>query len=545
MKFTRKLVLQLLFLSIVLPPAGIRAQLPNVAWKAAEQLKKDTGNEVKYNEEGFVTKIVIEDFPSGFRMGQLEVFPRLESVTVDSRYYFEDSSMGGVRKLKNLKKFVMKNSRYATSTSLELLAEVPVLESIEIIDCSEISSLHELSRIRRLKHLTLVTDEVTSLKPLTECRNLKSIKLVQSSSVDDSSLQVLAQIATLESIDLSGTGITDEGLVELAKLPNLVELNLKGCDNVTGEAFSEFANPHPLKELNLRDATKLNDAGLAELSRFTDLEKLLLYRNGDVTGNGFQCLEALKKLKLLSCPNTSIRDEHLGLMDGIESLEAIWLPSCPNVSGRGLDCLTQSQSVVRISLNECRKIDSPDFNVLAKFKNLDELYIAKTRIRNEGVEKLCQLEKLRILNVSGNLWLGDEAFEKLQNCSVKKLIATKLPRLTDDALFFAGKMKNLSNLTITAHEKLDGSGLETFVGNAQLRILTIKEPQHLSLEACGFIRQMPGMQELYLSDGEIAIAEFEQLSGMQNLRKLEYTVGDANAKSEQLIAVLGTFPNLE
>jgi len=112
MKFTRKCLSSLLFLAAVLQSASTFAQLPSVAWKAAEHLKKDYGNEVTYNDEGFVTEVVIEDFPSGFLMGQLAVFPHLESATVDSRYYFEDSSMGGVRKLKNLKKLVLKSTVY-------------------------------------------------------------------------------------------------------------------------------------------------------------------------------------------------------------------------------------------------------------------------------------------------------------------------------------------------------------------------------------------------------------------------------------------------
>jgi Leucine-rich repeat (LRR) protein len=76
-------------------------------------------------------------------------------------------------------------------------------------------------------------------------------------------------------------------------------------------------------------------------------------------------------------------------------------------------------------------INSPDFDVIVKFKNLEELYIADTRIRNEGIEKLCELKKLTDLNISGNHWLDDIAFQKLQGSSVKRLLATRLPRQTD------------------------------------------------------------------------------------------------------------------
>ena len=545
MKISRKCLSSLLFFIAALYCASTVAQLPNVPWKAAQELTKNQRNTLTYNDEGFVTGVVIKDFPSGFMMGQLEVFSELESVAIDSRYYFEDSRMGGIRKLKNLKKFVLKRSRYATGTCLELLAEAPLLESLELRDCNEITRLHELSRIRRLKHLTLVADDVLSLTPLRECRNLESVKLGNNSSIDDSSMKVLGQVRTLKSIDLSKTAVTDEGLAELAKLPNLEELKLEDCENITGEGFEEFASPHGLKELNLRGVRKLNDAGLAELAKFEDLENLLLYQNVAVKRDGFRCLNSMKKLKLLSCPETNIRDEHLQAMDGIRSLKAIWLPECPNISGRGIDFLTQSQGVVRIKLNKCRKIDSPDLEVLAKFKNLEELYIANTRIRNNGIAKLCELKKLQTLDVSGNHWLEDAAFEKLQNSSMSKLTATGLPKLTNAAFLFASKMKKLNSLSLTAHKGMNGDGLKAFVDNPRLKSLGIDAPQHLSLEACGFIRQIPNVEELYLRKGELAIAQLEQLSGMQKLRILKYEVVSGSEKSEQLIAVLSTFPNLE
>ena len=545
MKFARKLVCPLLLVCLTLSTyASVEAQLAKVAWKAAQQLTKERRNEVKYNDEGFVTEVVISNFPSGFMMGQLEVFPKLESVTISSRYYFEDSNMGGVRKLKNLKSFAIRKSRYASGTCLELLAEVPALESLEIKSCSEIESLQEVSRIRQLKTLKLDSSEAVSLAPLLECRNLKAIELVRSSNVDDAAMKILGEIKTLESIDLSYTSVTDEGLAELAKLPNLVELNLKHCQSITGESFADFASPHPLKELNLRDAVKLTDKGLNELARFKGLENLLLQGNKEVTGDGFQFLADLKKLKLFSCPGTSVRDEHLKLMTGIETLEVIWLPNCEAVSGRGLECLTSSQSVIRISLNECPKIDSPDFEVLAKFGNLDELYIAKTRIRNDGIEKLCELKKLRILDISDNIWLGDPAFEKLQDSSVSKLIASGLRRLTNESFSSALKMKKLENLTVTANKKLDGSGLQMLVGNTSLKSLTIEQPEHLSIEAFGFIRQIPKIEELSFSEGEIRISQIEQLAGMPNLRKFNYKIFGNGARSEQLNAVLESFPKL-
>lgn len=532
-------------LPVLLSSANASAQLSNIAWKAAQQLKQDYGNKVKYNDEGFVTEVVIADLPGRFIMGHLAVFPHLESVTIESSYYFEDSNMGGVRKLKNLKKFSLRNSRYATAATLELLAEAPSLESLDLYENDSISSLHDLSRIRRLKHLSIVPEEALSYAPLQECKLLESLKLTGSNTIDDSSVKEIAKIGTLQSIDLSDTAITDEGLAELGKLTKLRELKLHDCETITGEAFAEFQFPETLTSLDLTDVAKLNDDGLIELKRFTQLEHLWLDGSKELKGRGFECLAAMKKLKTLSCPESSISDKHLTLLDGIATLKTILLYGCTGVSGRGLDRLSKSQGCTKLSLNNCSKIDSPDFSVLAKFKNLEELYIANTRIKNDDIELLCQLKKLRILNIKGNLWLDDTSFESLEMCSVEKLIATRLPRLTDASFRSVSKMKNLTNLSVTANKNLDGTGVEAFAGNTQMKKFTFEAPGFLLLDACKSISKLTGVEELYFEYGKVSVSQLEQLSGMPNLRKLRYELEDADSTSERLISILKTFPKLD
>ena len=531
-------------LFVLIPVSNSNGQLSSIAWKAAEQLTRNRSNSVKYNKDGFVTAVVIHDLPHRFIMGHLEVFPHLESVTIDSRYYFEDANMGGVRKLKKMKKFSLRNSRYATGATLELLAEAPALESLDLYENGEIRSLQEVSRIRRLKHLSVVPDDALSYTPLVECDRLESVKLT-GSAIDDSSITELAKIETLQSIDLSGSSITDEGLAELGKLPKLQKLILKKCKTITGEGFAEFQFPESLKELNLEETKILNDDGLGELSRFSQIEDLRLYRNSEIKGSGFECLASMQKLITLQCPETSIADKHLALLDGISTLKTIWFPGCRGVSGRGIDRLSQSQGCTRMSLNRCTKIDSPDFAVLAKFKDLEQLYIANTRIRNDDIDLLCKLKKLKTLNIGGNVWLDDSAFEKLEDSSIEKLIATDLPRLSDAAFQSASKMKNLVNLCVTAHDKLNGSGMKSFVGNTQMKYLTFEAPNHLSLEALSSIRKLSGVEEIYFNEGKITLSQLEQLSGMQSLRKLRYKVEDSKSSNERLISILKTFPKLE
>lgn len=546
MKNNHKLQFLLVFFVLLCLPATSHAQLSEIPWKAVRQILDVSGsNSVEHNDDGFVSKVKLEDIPGGFVMGQLEIFPQLESFEVDSRYYFEDSMMAGVRKLENLKEFVIKNSRYSTTAVLELLAEAPKLEKLEIYQCSEITSLYELTRLRHLKELTINVEDLLTYTPLIECKRLEVVRLKGSEMIDDAALKDLARVTSLKTIVVNSSSITDEGLAALGQLPNLENLDLSRSHNITGDGFAEFQHPESLTDLNLEHMRGLTDEGLLEVKRFENLEHLRLYEFGKVKGKGFECLSALKKLKTLGCPETRIADEHLKLLDGIKSLNKIWLHSCPLVSGRGIDFLTKSINCKSISLNQCRKIDSPDFEVLAKFKNLERLYIANTRIRNDGIEQLCQLKKLKDLNIGGNVWLGDTAMEKLQGCNVENLVADRLPRLTNRSFEFASKMPNLKALSITASRKLTGAGLDQFDGNEKLTKLDVESPKHFSLAAFSHIGKIPNIEELRFSDGQVSVAQLEQLSGMKKLKTMRYDVESGYQQSERLISILKTFPKLE
>lgn len=522
----------------------VRAQseMPTVAWQAVQFLEK-LENKIELNDDGEVIEITMTEVPPGFVMGQLAVFPKLEAVKIKSRYYFRDANMGGMRKLQNLKKMSLERSRYCTETSLELLAEAPSLREVEIINCSEISSLHELTRIRNLEKLKLLPSDDLPLLPLTECRNLKHLDFKDANSVDDKWIEPLARLKSLETIDLSGTMVTDEGIASLSQLPNLKTLRLEGCKSITGIGLESFPESPPLVELNLRNASSLTDEGLAAVARFTNLENLYTCANRRVLGPGYQCLAALKELKILSCPKTAIADEHLQLLDGIDTLEVIWLYGCQGVSGRGLQKLVGSESVRRLSLNECPLIDSPDFDVIAQFKNLQDLYLSDTRIRPAGIEQLGQLKQLKTLNISGNIWLDDSAIEALKGSPVQCIFAKDLPRLTRDGIAHFSQFPKLEKLTLTATRNMTGEGFQKLAGCESLEFLSIQRVNFLSLDCFAAIRMIPNLKELQLNDDKISLVQLQQLSGMENLETLKFQSESKN--SEQLRAIFRRFPKLD
>jgi hypothetical protein len=127
--------------------------------------------------------------------------------------------------------------------------------------------LKELKEYNKLQALDLSFTQVTEagLKELKACKNLQTLNLTRTPALSDAGLRVLVEmsllhtliqargeggkrpkeIAEIRSLDLTFTAVTDAGLKELAKCPNLQALNLsyttvsddglrnlKGCKNL-------------------------------------------------------------------------------------------------------------------------------------------------------------------------------------------------------------------------------------------------------------------------------------------------------------------------
>lgn len=93
------------------------------------------------------------------------------------------------------------------------------------------ANLVYLSKVPKLEHLSLchtcISDE--GIKGLAACRNLLSLDLADNPKITDRSLKVMSGFKKLLVLNLSGTSVTVDGIVQLKCLP-LVHLRMPGSD---------------------------------------------------------------------------------------------------------------------------------------------------------------------------------------------------------------------------------------------------------------------------------------------------------------------------
>ena len=132
--------------------------------------------------------------------------------------------------------------------------------------------------------------------PLAQDTNLVEVDMnLVGDKIQDSQLALIQPVdQQLAVLNLSRTGVTDEGLKSVENLPNLRKLHLEN--------------------------TKITDAGLSHLKNLKSLEYLNLY-NTAVTDAGMTDLQGLKNLKTLYLWQTKVTPA------GVEQLKAA-LPKC-------------------------------------------------------------------------------------------------------------------------------------------------------------------------------------------------------------------------
>ena len=242
--------------------------------------------------------------------------------------------------------------------------------------------------------------------------------------VNDADMLSLAAMPDLETLDLSHTRITDEGMLRLKGAPKIKDLNLFYAEWVTDQGLTAIRDWKHLKRLNVR-GTRISDGTLEIVSHIAGLEALDVAHTS-VTDNGLDYLITLVNLKELSLgrgrlTNTSI--EVLRMLPTITYLDLSGArPAPPDMPGRaaarqgipesslraiaelkdlrvlklgysaigaeGLRILGTVATIEKLGLEGCRRVNDEAMAELAKWKNLKYLDVQDTEVTQAGVDAL-------------------------------------------------------------------------------------------------------------------------------------------------------------
>ncbi len=234
-------------------------------------------------------------------------------------------TLEAVAELSNLRRLAILNSPLP-ETALEGIAKIRHLQSLQLVNCGlkgdraqllQQLALEELevtdrdlspeaaskmSAIAALKVLRVGSPgvNITDLVGAAGHNNLEELDVRHCRAVDgwidlvcqiphlkrlyfdgrilnDSIVEGLTKIQTLEALDLSSSPITDEGLARLAQLPNLAELILRNCEKLSDGALDVLARFPKLAHLDISESAISGEA-LPRLIPLTSLSELTVHQ---------------------------------------------------------------------------------------------------------------------------------------------------------------------------------------------------------------------------------------------------------------------------
>src|SRR5688500_1252977 len=133
---------------------------------------------------------------------------------------------------------------------------------------------------------------------------------LRTSAVTDAMMAKLARLDFVTSLNLGGPGLSDDGLLQLARMPQLESLELGG--NLTDRGFAVLRELPRLRSFAICWMSTVSDAGIANLTFCDALEKVDLM--GTYTGDGaLNALRGKRRLRRLTT-GRNVTDAGLALL---------------------------------------------------------------------------------------------------------------------------------------------------------------------------------------------------------------------------------------
>lgn len=372
-------------------------------------------------------------------MVYLKQIPSLRIFSIHDGYCrIGDAGLAHLSELPNLEMLSLHGMQGITDAGLAHLAKTRSLRKLDIASAQVTDTgLSHLKQIRTLEHLDLPGDQhgITDvgLAHLAELPNLKHLQIsrihfnnpaVNKEYYTDRGLAELAKLHQLEELYIGSIGITDTGMDSIAKLMNLRELSMVGCEGVTDKGLAKLAGLRSLRSLHIRHS-RLTIAGLSSLHSLSGVTRLDV---GDLVRSGavldLSGLVNIEYLTLTLSPDAqdAFGDADLACLPNLKKLR--WLQIQPrNFTDRGMPYLAGLTEMDRLGLGG--SLTDEGLKQLANMKKLNHLSIRggldrdehmpdhSGRITDKGLGYLEGFKQLAFLEVHSDRDFSDEAVQRL------------------------------------------------------------------------------------------------------------------------------------
>jgi hypothetical protein len=350
----------------------------------------------------------------------------------------------------------------------------------------------------------------------------------------DKCMSYVAYLTGLNTLDISQTGVSAEGLAYLTKLTALERLET------------------PID---------LNDAGITEICKIKSLKTLLMWQLNLVTNTGLRQLSGLQSLECLTLNSYLMTDEGLCSLSGLPVLNTLMLSGCftknaalflqdikslkslhlypgytndwpeKSVNQIGGKILTFGkkgmENVSKLTQLEEFSAYIPDINdsdiaYLQNIPNLKTIYLGSNILTDSSMQVISKIRTLE--NLALTVGLTDDGLKHitdLQNLRHLDIGSSSSSPLTDESLRCIGQLENLEVLCIGSPVFSD-EGIKYIAKLKKLRRLSISKAEKLSKNGLGELTALTSLTSFSLQDAlKISVSDLKVLNRLKNLKTLD------------------------
>lgn len=340
---------------------------------------------------------------------------------------------------------------------------------------------------------------------------LRVQRVASSVNSADKALVHLKQFPKLRWLDLSGSAITGTGLAELSGLPELQELHLSHCHDLTDAGLACLKKLKGLRRLNLHHIEKNQLAGLKHICELKELRTLDLSRNYALTEKHLISLKKLKKLRALNLSGTDLRG--LEGLKFLTQLEVLILPSMTNTNMVHLKNLTNLKF---LNLSESRNLTKVGLAHLKNLTNLETVALPLCgKVTDDCLAFLKGMKKLWYLDLLGCNQLTNKGIAHLKGLENLHAIILDGYDINEECLSYLSALPRLQSLDLHMENRLSCKGIKQLEKMPQLQQFTLNRDSR--------------------NDAGLTEKELNQLVQLPHLRSLDLRVPPLQIKSLKLM----------
>ncbi|MBN1972192.1 MAG: leucine-rich repeat protein [Sedimentisphaerales bacterium] len=460
-----------------------------------------------------------------------------------------DVGMKYITALKSLEH--LETSTQITDRGMAYVGQLPSLKFLWVYGPSQVTDagLQHVSKLTSLEGLALVGDLMGD-EGLANISNLHRLQFLhlEGPNFGDHGMIYLTKLKLLKKLNFTKGKcfISNDGLEQIAQIPNLEELNLETRGDPTDEGLAHLVKLRSLKRLKLTNL-HLTDKGFSTLSKIKTLEHLELPGPDSITDTGESSFSSMSNLRSLVINKSrgagdNYTDKSLESLSKCKFIEELTISS-PDITDAGLAHLAKLTNLKNLNLTYCDNITNKGLANLAALKSLRVLYIYGGQITVSGINHLNSLTNLTRLDIYG--YEPDGATLDLSGLTSLEKFRThhqsKLGKYTDEDLKSFSGLKNLKWLHIYPHDFTD-KGMSYLAGLTNIDMLIIGGKK-ISDEGLKYLANMKKLSLLNIDSSSISDKGLRYLEGLETLSTIEIS-SDNDFNDAALRSLMNKLPNL-